>query len=107
MDRIEEWQIFSEVARRLSFSETARALRKSPQAITRAVASLEERVGTRLPHRTPRAVSLTSDGADYVVRAQRVLAELAMLETPTTADASLRGTLAITAPVLFGQLHVV
>ena len=38
------------------------ALGRSPQAVTRAVAALEARLGTRLLHRTTRSVSLTSDG---------------------------------------------
>jgi DNA-binding transcriptional LysR family regulator len=41
MDRSEEWRVFVAVAGRRSFVEAARALRRSPQAITRAVAALE------------------------------------------------------------------
>jgi DNA-binding transcriptional LysR family regulator len=107
MDRLEEWRMFVEVARRQSFSATARALRKSPQVVTRAIAALEERVGTRLLHRTTRSVSLTSDGAEYLERANRALVEVAHLETPAEASPELRGTVTVTAPVLFGQLHVV
>ena len=107
MDRLEEWRMFVEVARRQSFAATARALRKSPQVVTRAIAALEARVGTRLLHRTTRSVSLTSDGGEYLERAQRALVEVAHLEAPADANPELRGTITITAPVLFGQLHVV
>jgi DNA-binding transcriptional LysR family regulator len=107
MDRIEEWRVFAAVAGLRSFSRAARQLRKSPQAATRAVAALEARLGTRLLHRTTRAVTLTHDGEQYLERARRALADLEALEAPLDATAELRGTLAVTAPVLFGQLHVV
>jgi len=57
MDRSEEWRVFVVVAGRRSFVDAARALRRSPQAITRAVAALEQRLGTRLLNRTTRSVS--------------------------------------------------
>lgn len=106
MDRLEEWRVFGTVASLRSFANAARRLGRSPQAVTRAVASLEARIGARLLHRTTRSVSLTSDGERYLERSHRAIAELDALETPIDADAPLRGTLSITAPVLFGQLHV-
>src|SRR5262245_28719314 len=106
MDRSEEWRVFVAVAGRRSFVDAARALRRSPQAITRAVAALEQRLGTRLLNRTTRSVSVTGDGERYLERGRRVLAELDALESPPDANAPLAGRLSITAPVLFGQLHV-
>jgi DNA-binding transcriptional LysR family regulator len=105
MDRGEEWRIFVEVASRKSFAAAARQLGKSPQAVTRAIAALETRVGTRLLHRTTRAVSLSSDGERLLARARAAVAELDALEQPA-GHAALTGTLSITAPVVFGQLHV-
>jgi DNA-binding transcriptional LysR family regulator len=106
MDRTEEWRAFLAVAGRRSFIAAARALRRSPQAITRAVAALEQRLGARLLHRTTRSVSVTSDGERYLERGRRVLADLDALEAPPDTHAPLAGRVAITAPVLFGQLHV-
>ena len=63
MDRLDEWRLFAAVAERRSFSAAARAERRSPQAVTRAIAALEGRIGARLLHRTTRAVSLTDEGA--------------------------------------------
>jgi DNA-binding transcriptional LysR family regulator len=104
MDRTDEWRVFTAVAARLSFSRAARELGRSPQAVTRAIAALEARLGTRLLHRTTRAVSLSSDGERYLERSRRALAELDALEAAVPAE--LTGTLHVTAPVLFGQLHV-
>ena len=107
MDRVDEWRAFLAVAGRKSFVRAARDVGRSPQAITRAIASLEERLGARLFHRTTRSVSLTSDGERSLVRARRVVAELDELEAPADPRAPLTGQLSVTAPVLFGQLHVV
>ena len=106
MDRLDEWQVFVAVASRRSFSQAAQALSRSPQAVTRAVAALEARIGTRLLLRTTRSVSLTSDGERYLERARRALSEVALLEAKAGADAPLEGRLSITASVLLGQLHV-
>ena len=103
---MEEWRIFAAVATRRSFVQAARALRKSPQAVTRAVAALEARLGVRLLQRTTRSVSLTSHGEHYLERSRRVLAEFDALEHVEEADAPLTGILSITAPILFGQLHL-
>src|SRR5262252_1486408 len=106
MDRTEEWRAFVAVAGRRSFVGAARALRRSPQAITRAVAALEDRLGARLLNRTTRSVSLTGEGERYLDRGRRVLADLDALESAPDARAPLTGRLSVTAPVLFGQLHV-
>jgi DNA-binding transcriptional LysR family regulator len=106
MERSEEWRAFVTVAARRSFVGAAGALRRSPQSITRAVATLEQRLGVRLLNRTTRSVSLTGEGERYLERGRRVLADLDALESAPDARAPLAGRLSITAPVLFGQLHV-
>jgi len=106
MDRLAEWHVFVSVATKRSFAAAARAHGRSPQAITRAIAALEDRIGTRLLHRTTRSVTLTDDGARYLERCRDVLAQFDALESPTTHEADLRGTLSIAASVLFGQMQV-
>src|SRR5262252_5922811 len=106
MDRTDEWRVFLAVATRRSFVEAARALGRSPQATTRAVAALERRLGARLLNRTTRSVSPTGEGERYLERGRRGLAELDALESTPDARAPLAGRLSVTAPVLFGQLHV-
>ena len=98
--------MFVAVAGRRSFVGAARAMRRSPQVITRAVAALEQRLAVRLLNRTTRSVSLTGEGERYLERGRRLLAELDALESSPDASAPLTGRLSITAPVLFGQLHV-
>lgn len=107
MDRIEEWRLFVSVASLGSFIEAARAHSRSPQSVTRAVAALEKRLGTRLLNRTTRSVSLTGEGERYLERGRRALAEFELLEAPSDSRTQLSGTLSVTASVLFGQFHLV
>jgi len=106
MDRVDEWRVFAAVASLRSFTGAARQLGRTPQAITRAIAGLEARLGTRLLHRTTRSVSMTDEGERFLERARRVLTEFDLLESSAGAGAPLAGRLSVTAPALFGRLHV-
>jgi DNA-binding transcriptional LysR family regulator len=100
--------MFVQVARTGSFTGAARQLGQTPQAITRGIAALEAHLGVRLFQRSTRAVSLTTEGAGLLPRIERLLGDLAESERAATGMlAEPRGELAITAPVAFGQLHVV
>src|SRR2546430_11415039 len=107
MDRIESVAIFVEVAERRSFATAARRLARSPAAVTRAVAELEGRLGVRLLNRTTRAVSVTEAGQRFLAGARRVLADLDEIERAAAGEGRApRGELRVTAPILFGRLHV-
>jgi len=107
MDRLEAMRIFVAVAEAESFSGAARRLRLSAPAVTRAVAGLEERLGVRLLHRTTRIVRVTEAGERFLRDAARVLADVDEAElSASRIQHGLRGPLAITAPALFGRLHV-
>jgi DNA-binding transcriptional LysR family regulator len=107
MDKIDEIAVFAEVAERESFAAAARRLNRSPAAVTRAVGALEARLGVRLLNRTTRAVSLTDAGQRFLDGARRVLADLHEIEQAAAGQGSApRGELAITAPIVFGRLHV-
>ena len=62
MDRLHTLEVFAAVADNGSFAKAARAMRLSPPAVTRAIAALEDRLGTRLFVRTTRSVRLTEAG---------------------------------------------
>lgn len=107
MDRLDAMQAFVMTVDRGSLSSAARALSRSPASITRAIASLEERVGIPLLRRTTRSLKLTESGERYLAVARRVLADLAEAEkSATSALEAPRGMLTVTAPVLFGTRHV-
>ena len=107
MDRLETVEIFVAVAEAGSFVGAARRLERAPAAMTRAVAALEDRLGIRLFNRTTRAVALTDAGARYLDRARRALTEFSELELSAAGEQQVpRGVLTLTAPEMFGRLHM-
>jgi DNA-binding transcriptional LysR family regulator len=64
-------------------------------------------VGARLLHRTTRAVRLTEAGASYLGQCKRILSEVEAAESSAaSSQRELSGSLSLTAPLLFGRLHV-
>ena len=107
MDRLLTLEMFVAVASEGGFAAAARKMGSSPPAVTRGIAALETRLGTSLFHRSTRAVALTDAGAAFLEQARRILADLAGAERELRgAEAAPRGQLHLTAPVLFGRLHV-
>jgi DNA-binding transcriptional LysR family regulator len=107
MDRWQAMRIFARVAETGSFAAAGRQLGLSPPAVTRAVAALEEAIGTRLLTRTTRVVRLTEAGGRYVEDCRRILADIAEAEAAAAgAYGTPTGTLAVTASVLFGEIYV-
>jgi DNA-binding transcriptional LysR family regulator len=107
MDRFHEMAVFVAVAEEESFAAAGRRLRMSPPAVTRAVAALEDRLGVRLLTRTTRLVRTTDAGARYLEDARRLLVEADEAdEAAAGINATPRGHLAVTAPVLFGKQYV-
>ncbi len=104
MDRLHEMEAFIAVADAGSFVKGAARLRVSPPAVTRAIASLEERLGAQIFTRTTRALKLTEIGVRYLESARRLLAEMEVAEKDALGEATIPGGhLAVTAPVTFGR----
>jgi len=107
MDRFHSIQVFVKVADCGGFAAAARELAISPPTVSRAVAMLEDRLGTRLFVRTTRSVRLTESGERFLHDGRRILLELEEAEeTAAGTHAAPRGELRITAPVLFGRIFV-
>jgi DNA-binding transcriptional LysR family regulator len=107
MDRLDELRAFVVAVDRGGLSAAARALGRSPASITRAVASLEDRLRAPLLQRTTRSLRLTEAGDRYIVVARRVLADLDEAEKTTgEGHGEPQGLLTVTAPLAFGALHV-
>jgi DNA-binding transcriptional LysR family regulator len=105
MDRLDEFAVLVAVLESGSLAAAGRRLRRSPPAVTRTIAALEERVGARLVERTTRRLAPTEAGLLLAERARAMLEAYAdAIRGP--AEAALLGTLRITAPVVFGRLHV-
>jgi DNA-binding transcriptional LysR family regulator len=106
-DRLDALTVFVAVADQQSFAEAARQLSRSPVSVTRAVAALEERLQTRLFNRTTRSVALTDAGGRYLENCRRLLAAYDELEAVNFGErVQPRGWINVTAPTMFGRLHV-
>lgn len=107
MDRLQTMAIFLAVVDENGFAPAARRLNISPPVVTRAVTELEQAMGVRLLTRTTRVVRLTDVGARYAVDCRRILADVAESEEAAAGShGAPRGRLVVTAPSLFGRIHV-
>lgn len=107
MDTLTSMRAFARVVELGSFAAAARALSLSPAMVTHHVAHLERRTGARLLHRSTRSVSTTDAGRAYYARCVEALAAIDEAEALAAGDsAEPRGTLRVTAPVEFGNLHL-
>jgi DNA-binding transcriptional LysR family regulator len=107
VDRLQEMSIFAAVAEDISFAAVSRRLGLSTATVTRAVAQLELRLGTLLVVRTTRQLRLTEAGLRFAADCRRLLQELQEAEDSAVGiHSSPRGSLTLTAPQVFGDLHV-
>ena len=107
MDRLHEMEVFVAVADAGSLARAARRLRVSPPAVTRAVSSLEERLGARLFNRTTRSLSLTEAGLRFLESTRRLLSEIDAAERGALGESTTpAGHLTVTASVAFGRAAV-
>jgi DNA-binding transcriptional LysR family regulator len=100
-------QAFIHIAEQGSLTAAAQVMESSLPAMVRTLASFEAQLGVRLFNRTTRRISLTEEGRRHLESCRQVLAALADAEAALSADAAEpAGHLTITAPMLFGQMHV-
>ncbi|MGH7041058.1 MAG: LysR family transcriptional regulator [Acetobacteraceae bacterium] len=108
MDRIDELAVLVAILDAGSLQGAARRLHRSPPAVTRSLAALERRVGTSLLQRTTRRLAATEAGQLLADRARRLLGEFdALLRAGAETGAAIGGLLRLSAPVVFGRLHIV
>ena len=107
MDKLRAMQAFIHIAEQGSLTAAAQVMESSLPAMVRTLAGFEAQLGVRLFNRTTRRISLTEEGRRHLKSCRQVLAALADAEAALSADAAEpAGHLTITAPMLFGQMHV-
>lgn len=103
IERYGDLAVFVRVVDLGSFTRAAKDLGMSTSQASRAVARLEDRLGTRLLHRTTRRLSSTEAGRALHERAGALLAELDEVEGALRDHGgAVRGTLRVTMPIQFG-----
>ena len=105
---ISSLRLFLRIADLGSVSGAARDLSLSPASASARLGKLEKIVGFRLFNRTTRAVSLTTDGAEFLPYAQQVLETLETgLSAVSGKGTAAQGLLRMTMPGSFGRLHII
>ena len=108
MDRLEAMSFLVASAEAGSFSAAGRRLGVPLPTISRKIADLEAHLKTQLLVRSTRRLSLTEAGTAYIAACKRILEQVDEAESQAAGEYTVpRGTLTMTAPVVFGRLHVV
>jgi DNA-binding transcriptional LysR family regulator len=107
MDRLEAMALLVSSAQEGSFSAAGRKLGVSLPTISRKVAELEAHLKTRLLVRSGRKLIMTEAGVAYVEACRRILRDVTEAESRASGEYNVpRGELTVTAPVVFGRLHI-
>jgi len=107
MDKLRAMETVLRINETGSLTAAARALDSSLPAVVRTLAALERELGVRLFNRTTRRLAPTGEGLRYLERCRQLLALVAESEAELRdSEQAPHGLLRVTAPVLFGQLHV-
>jgi len=101
MDSLNGFVVFVQVAETRSFVAAGRLLGVSASAVGKGVARLESKLGVRLFHRSTRSVTLTAEGALFLERSRRILAEIEAAELELSqASSAPRGRLRVSLPLV-------
>lgn len=104
MDRFQELRVFIAVADCGGLAKAASVIHSSPPAVTRTLASLEERLGVRLFDRTTRSLRLTEPGMKFLDEARRILGDLETAEQEMAGQSNaVSGNLTLTTSLTFGR----
>lgn len=108
MDRIDAISVLHTVVNAGSLSAAGRRLGIPLSTVSRKVSDLEAHLGARLLVRSTRNIGLTEAGKVFVAATRRILEDLAEAERAAAGEyAVVKGELVITAPIVFGRLHMV
>ncbi|TFF37611.1 LysR substrate-binding domain-containing protein [Pseudomonas sp. RIT623] len=103
MDSLSGFVVFNRIAEAGSFVAAGQSLGISASAVGKRVARLEQRLGVRLFHRSTRSITLTAEGALFLERSQRILAEIEATEQALSqASSTPRGRLRVSLPQVTG-----
>jgi DNA-binding transcriptional LysR family regulator len=107
MDRFESMAVLLAVVEAGSLSAAGRKLGMPLATVSRKISELEKHVKARLLSRSTRQLTLTDAGRDYVAACKRILEDVNEAERAASGEYSAaKGDLVITAPIVFGRLHV-
>jgi DNA-binding transcriptional LysR family regulator len=107
MDRLQAMNVFLSAVEGGSLSAAGRKLGMPLATVSRNLSELEAHLKARLLNRSTRGLALTDAGRDYLAACKRILEDVSDAERAAAGEFSEpRGELVITAPIVFGRLHV-
>ena len=107
MDRLESMSILVAAVEAGSLSAAARRLATPLSTVSRKISELEAHLKARLLNRSSRKLTLTDAGRHYLEACKRILEDVGEAERAASGEYSApKGELIITAPIVFGRLHV-
>ncbi|WP_159952981.1 LysR family transcriptional regulator [Rhizobium sp. 18065] len=107
MDRLDAMAVLLAVVENGSLSAASRALHSPLPTVSRKISELEAHLGVHLVTRTSRKILLTEAGESYIGAAREILGRVEEAERRASGEyVAPRGDLTITAPIVFGRLHV-
>jgi DNA-binding transcriptional LysR family regulator len=90
-----------------SLSAAGRNLGVPLPTVSRKISELEVHLGIQLVRRSSRRITLTDAGAAYLDACRRILEQIGEAERAASGEYQTpRGELIVTAPIVFGRLHV-
>jgi DNA-binding transcriptional LysR family regulator len=107
MDRLEAMSILLVAVEAGSLSAAGRRLGMPLATVSRKVSDLEAHLKTRLFERSTRQLALTEAGRSYVAACKRILEDVGEAERVASGEyRAPKGGLTLTAPIVFGRLHL-
>jgi DNA-binding transcriptional LysR family regulator len=106
INRAAEMAVFVDVVDAGGFSAAAQRLKMTPSAVSKLIARLEARLGTRLLHRSTRQVRATPEGAAFYSQCVRILEDMDSAEREAATTGVPRGRLRINCFVPFFMLYL-
>lgn len=107
MDRLEAMSILMTVVDAGSLSAAGRRLGIPLATVSRKVSDLESHLGTRIFNRSNRNLAPTDAGLAYIAACRRILDDVDEAERVASGEfRTPKGEMTITAPIVFGRLHV-
>lgn len=107
VDRLDAMSVLLSAVESGSLSKASRKLGLPLATVSRKVAELEDHLNASLLIRSAKGLELTPAGRSYVTAAKSILEQLTEAERAAAGEYTTpKGDLAVTAPVMFGRLHV-
>ncbi|MFZ0549819.1 MAG: LysR family transcriptional regulator [Steroidobacteraceae bacterium] len=107
MDRLDAMQVMLTAVECGSLSKASRKLGQPLATVSRKVSDLENHLKAGLLIRSSKGLELTPAGRTYITAAKAILEQLNEVERAAAGEyTEPRGDLVVTAPIMFGRLHV-